>query len=128
MSAKPAQTPAADKPSPASVPNAATAKAVASVSRAAPGAAPGAGPPDANRAPAGQAPTWRQDDGAPVSCVEKIKVLNENYAELKQTAQDAFEDALLMGCSETQVRDVLRELIDSLDNPYRKIRQNPEQE
>jgi hypothetical protein len=64
------------------------------------------------------APIWRQDDGTPVSCLEKIKVLNENYAELRQVAQDAFEDALLMGCSEAQVRAVLRELIDALVNPY----------
>jgi hypothetical protein len=67
--------------------------------------------------PAG-APVWRQEDGTPVSCVEKIKVLNENYAELKQIAQDAFEDALLMGCSEAQIRAVLRELLDALENPY----------
>ena len=63
-------------------------------------------------------PTWRQDDGAPVSCLEKIKVLNENYAELLQMAQDAFEDALLIGCSEAQVRSVLHELVDGLTNPY----------
>jgi len=63
-------------------------------------------------------PVWRKDDGAPVSCLEKIKVLNENYAELRQTAQDAFEDALLIGCSEAQVREVLRELVDGLVNPY----------
>jgi hypothetical protein len=63
-------------------------------------------------------PTWRQDDGAPVSCLEKIKVLNENYAELQQMAQDAFEDALLIGCSEAQVRSVLHELVDGLTNPY----------
>jgi hypothetical protein len=74
-----------------------------------------------------QGPLWRQDDGAPVSCLEKIKVLNENYAELRQVAQDAFEDALLMGCSEAQIRDVLRELIDALDNPYRNAKQRPEE-
>ena len=39
------------------------------------------------------APVWRQPDGAPVSCVEKIKVLNENYAEMRAIAQDALEDA-----------------------------------
>jgi hypothetical protein len=65
-----------------------------------------------------RAPIWRQDDGAPVSCLEKIKVLNDNYAELQQMVQDAFEDALLMGCSEAQVRLVLGELIDTLHNPY----------
>lgn len=75
--------------------------------------------------PAGSAaaPVWRQDDGAPVSCTEKIKVLNENYAELKQVAQDAFEDALLMGCSEAQVRQVLHELVDALDNSFGRKKQ-----
>jgi len=63
-------------------------------------------------------PVWRQDDGAPVSCLEKIKVLNENYDELQQMAQDALEDALLIGCSEAQVRIALHELVDSLVNPY----------
>lgn len=65
-----------------------------------------------------RAPVWRHEDGAPVSCLEKIKVLNENYAELQQMAQDAFEDALLMGCSEKQVREALRGLVDALVNPY----------
>jgi hypothetical protein len=63
-------------------------------------------------------PVWRQPDGAAVSCVEKIKVLNENYAELRQLAQDAFEDALLMGCSETQIRGVFQDLVQALVNPY----------
>jgi hypothetical protein len=65
-------------------------------------------------------PVWRQPDGQPVSCVEKIKVLNENLTEIQQLAQDALEDAILMGCDETQVREVLRGLVEALDNPYRK--------
>jgi hypothetical protein len=64
--------------------------------------------------------TWLAPDGSPVSCVEKIKVLNENYAELRQIAQDALEDALIMGCSEQQMRAALHQLIDELDNPYRR--------
>jgi hypothetical protein len=67
-----------------------------------------------------QPPVWRQPTGAPVSCVEKIKVLNDNYRELQQLAQDAFEDALLMECDEAQVRQALHELVDSLHNPYAK--------
>ncbi len=67
-------------------------------------------------------PVWRQPDGKPLSCVEKIKVLNENLAEIRQLAQDALEDGLLMGGSEDQLRMVLRELIDNLENPYRKAR------
>ena len=29
-------------------------------------------------------PVWRTPEGEPVSCVEKIKVLNENLAELRE--------------------------------------------
>lgn len=75
-------------------------------------------PPAATPVASGAPPVWRQDDGLPVSCLEKIKVLNENYAELRQVAQDAFEDALLIGCSEAQVRQVLHGLIDAMVNPY----------
>lgn len=63
-------------------------------------------------------PTWRQPDGAVVSCREKIKVLNENLVEIQEMAQDALEDAILMGCDERQVRDVLTALMERLDNPY----------
>jgi hypothetical protein len=65
-----------------------------------------------------QPPVWRQPTGAAVSCHEKLKVLNDNYRELQQIAQDAFEDALLMDCDEAQVRQALHELVDSLHNPY----------
>jgi hypothetical protein len=65
-------------------------------------------------------PVWRTPEGEPVSCVEKIKVLNENLAELRELAQEALEDAVLMGCDERQVRDVLAELVGSIENPYRK--------
>ncbi|MBX6323623.1 MAG: hypothetical protein IRY94_17540 [Rhodospirillaceae bacterium] len=63
-------------------------------------------------------PVWRQPDGRPVSCVEKIKVLNENLEEIRDLAQEALEDAVLMGCDEAQVREVLHGLVDSLSNPY----------
>jgi hypothetical protein len=65
-------------------------------------------------------PTWRQPDGEPVSCREKIKVLNENLTEIAELAQDALEDAVLMGCDEEQVREVLRRMVESLENPYKR--------
>jgi hypothetical protein len=68
-------------------------------------------------------PTWSTAEGRPIACLEKIKVLNENYAELRQIAQDALEDALLMGCSEAQLRAALHALIDALHNPYEATRQ-----
>ena len=63
---------------------------------------------------------WLTPEGERVSCVEKIKVLNENIEELRQMAQDALEDAVLMGCDEAQLRRVLHALVDGLENPYRK--------
>jgi hypothetical protein len=65
-------------------------------------------------------PVWRSPEGEVVSCVEKLKVLRENLEEIRGISQDAFEDALLMGCDEQQLRDVLKQLVDQLENPYRK--------
>lgn len=63
---------------------------------------------------------WRTPEGELVSCVEKIKVLNENLGELRDMAQDALEDAVLMGCDEAQFRRIVQALLDGLRNPYRK--------
>ena len=71
---------------------------------------------DKNFAP----PVWKQPDGKPVSCLEKIKVLNQNLEEIHGLAQDALEDAVLMGCDEAQIRAVFNAMLDSLKNPYRK--------
>jgi hypothetical protein len=65
-------------------------------------------------------PVWHTPEGDPVSCVEKIKVLNENLAELRELAQDALEDGVLMGCDEAQLREVLAGIVAGLVNPYRK--------
>ena len=65
-------------------------------------------------------PIWRRDDGSVVSCVEKIKVMRENFEEIQQIAQDAFEDGLLLEVSEAQMREALHALVGSLINPYQK--------
>jgi regulator of replication initiation timing len=63
-------------------------------------------------------PIWLRDDGSVVSCVEKVKVMRENFEEIKQIVQDALEDGLLLEVSETQMRETLHQLIDHLVNPY----------
>jgi hypothetical protein len=63
-------------------------------------------------------PKWVRDDKSVVSCTEKVKVMTENFDELKQIAQDALEDGLLMEVSESQMREALHALVDSLVNPY----------
>ena len=65
-------------------------------------------------------PVWVRDDNSIVSCTEKIKVMKENFDELKQLAQDAFEDGLLMEVSEEQLKETLKKLINDLNNPLKK--------
>ncbi len=65
-------------------------------------------------------PAWLSPSGTPLSCHEKIKVLNQNLVEIRQMCQDAFEDAVLMEADEKQFRGVLQSLVDSLENPFRK--------
>jgi hypothetical protein len=60
---------------------------------------------------------WLQEDGAPVSCREKLKMLEDNHAELAQVMQDAFEDAVLMGVDETAMRRILTEMVGHLRTP-----------
>ena len=66
------------------------------------------------------APVWRQSDGKPVSCLEKIKVLNENIQEIETLCADALEDGVLMGCNADQIKEALHALIDGLAAPHAK--------
>ena len=61
---------------------------------------------------------WRGPKGEIIACTEKNKVMRENLEEIRQMAQDALEDAVLMGCDEQQVRNVLADLMLGLVNPY----------
>ena len=63
-------------------------------------------------------PVWRQSDGKPVSCLEKIKVLNQNIQEIEGLCADALEDGVLMGCDAQQIRAALHELIEGLAVPH----------
>ncbi len=59
---------------------------------------------------------WPRADGTPVSCREKLRVLEENHVELAQVMRDAFEDAVLMGVDPMAMRRVLAEMVAGLGN------------
>ena len=65
-----------------------------------------------------QLPTWLDVDGIPLGCLEKVKVLNENIMEIRDMCQDALEDAVLMGCDERQIRNVLSQIVKTLQEPF----------
>ncbi|HTW70621.1 MAG TPA: hypothetical protein VME47_12100 [Acetobacteraceae bacterium] len=62
---------------------------------------------------------WPGLDGNAVGCREKLRVLTENYSELAQVMQDAFEDAVLMGVDEQAIRQVLADMVAGLESPKR---------
>ena len=68
--------------------------------------------------PSKDLPVWRQPDGKPVSCLEKIKVLNENIREIETLCADALEDGVLMGCDADQIKAALHALIEGLGSPH----------
>jgi hypothetical protein len=65
-------------------------------------------------------PVWLTPTGEKVSCIEKLKVLNENLEEIRAMAQEALEDAVLMGCDESQFRQVINDIAQTIENPYKK--------
>ena len=48
--------------------------------------------------------------------------MQENLIELKQIAQDMYEDGILMGISQQQLKSVFIQIIEQLDNPYTDIK------
>jgi len=64
-------------------------------------------------------PVWQDTKGKPLACKDKLIVLNETFEELQQVAQDALEDAILVGCDEAQIRETLTNMLSQLDNPYK---------
>jgi hypothetical protein len=65
---------------------------------------------------------WPGLDGNAVGCREKLKMLAENYAEVAQVLQDAFEDAVLMGVEEAAMRAILADVVAGLVSPKRPSR------
>ena len=62
---------------------------------------------------------WPQSNGKPVTCKEKLKILEENKTELTQYMRDVFEDALLIGVDEEFMRDFLKDMVDQLRSPVK---------
>lgn len=65
-------------------------------------------------------PQWRTPAGNAVSCIEKLRVLEQNLVEFEAIALDLLEDAALMGCDVEQVRAILRERLDAISVNYRE--------
>ena len=58
---------------------------------------------------------WYSKDRKIISCDETNKVLNENHFEVQSLIQNAFDDAILMGCDEEDVKEKIINLVNKLE-------------
>ena len=63
---------------------------------------------------------WYNDQGDKISCVEKIKVMEQNLAEIKLLLQDVIDDGVLMGIAEQQIKAEIIKLIDLSQTAYKE--------
>ena len=61
---------------------------------------------------------WLDEKGQPLACTEKLKVLTEALTEFRELAADTLADAVIIGCREADIRQVLRRIVDELEPPY----------
>jgi hypothetical protein len=54
---------------------------------------------------------WLRADGSTVACTESVKVLNENWSEVREALQDMYEDAVLLGCGKAAFKRELHRLV-----------------
>ena len=58
---------------------------------------------------------WYSKERKVISCDETNKVLNENYDEIKMLIQNAFDDAVLIGCDEKDFKEKIQNLIENME-------------
>ena len=58
---------------------------------------------------------WYSKDRKIISCDETNKVLNENHSEVHSLIQNAFDDAILMGCDEEDIKEKIINLVNNLE-------------
>lgn len=63
-------------------------------------------------------PLWKYADGSNIACTEKVKVLDENWDEIREAVQAAIDDAVLMGCPARSFKEALRALAEGLESQY----------
>ncbi|GBR51288.1 hypothetical protein AA106555_0494 [Neokomagataea thailandica NBRC 106555] len=64
---------------------------------------------------------WQDKNGAALTCLEKVRVLRENDAELRQILQDAFEDGILMGASADSMLRSFEAALETLKDPTAEV-------
>ena len=58
---------------------------------------------------------WRAKDNKIISCDETNKVLNENFNEIENVIQNAYDDAVLIDCDEKDFKNKIIDLVNKIE-------------
>ena len=64
---------------------------------------------------------WLAKNKEIISCKEKIKLLNGNINELHEIISDIYDEAILLGIDEKQLKDVLHKIIENMKNNLKNV-------
>ena len=64
---------------------------------------------------------WIGKNKHKVSCKEKIKILNNNIDELQEMISEIYDEAILMGVDEKQLKNVLLEIVKNTQNNLKNV-------
>lgn len=63
---------------------------------------------------------WKSKDCEIISCDEKLKVLEENLSEVNNVLQNAYDDAILIGCDESDLKKKFQDSVNNLNFSFKK--------
>ena len=64
---------------------------------------------------------WIGKNNEKISCKEKIKILNSNIDDLQEMISEIYDEAILIGIDEKQLKDVLFEIIKNMKNNLKNV-------
>ncbi len=64
---------------------------------------------------------WLGKDKQKISCKEKINILNDNINELQELFSDIYDEAILIGIDEKQLKEVLQKMVKNMTNNLKNV-------
>ena len=65
--------------------------------------------------------TWYSKNREKLSCKEKILLLNKNILEFHELANEIYDEAILMGVSKEQIKEVLASTIENINSKLKNV-------
>ena len=64
---------------------------------------------------------WYSKKNTKLSCKEKILILNKNIEELYHLSCEVYDEALLMGVDNKQIKEVLKNIVNNLESTLKNV-------